>query len=386
MRPQRYVHFSKQDITMGSQIGWGTYTPLLLEELPISRTQIALLREIASLHANTVRNPHDRYKGMEGCYAGNVKLAKKTRIVESTVTKYLTKLKKLGYIEQVYFDGKVRLLKANAEILEAMLFRYSSEPRKKVRETIGKKSEADSDKSPSLHVRTKTTKTIPPSLDLVDPSSNVKITENETEFKPFVTLFETRVESFGFEYFADPVLEKEALEKFKADQFTEEKILELHQKFCKVLNDPVTGKTRFWTTIPMNLDNLYRHRLNILNTSQGIDHRKIKEEAYQTQAYRKKASFEKKEPNSKNTPIRRLNPPNSAVDLTSMPDPEKEFEDGAIKNAFLEWSRRNISPTAIQIISGAVGLADLQKHYCILFKHWFYTKYERARKELTRAA
>lgn len=389
MRPQRYVHFSKQDITMESQVGWGTYTPLLLEELPISRTQIALLREIASLHANTVRSPKDRYKGLEGCYAGNLKLARKTKIVESTVTKYLTKLKKLGYIKQVYFDGKVRVLKANEEILEAMLFRYTSEPRKKVPEPIGINSGSDSDKSPGLHVRTKTTKSNHPSLDSPGPNDSVQFTENETEFMSFVKLFKARVEAFGFEYFADPCLEKGAFEKFKTEQYTEEKILELHQKLCKILNDPVTGKTRFWTTVPMNLDNIYRHRLNIQNTAQGIDHRKIKEEAYQSQVNRKRTTFEKKEIKVKDTSRQKEDPTNSSVNFTSKPDPEREFENQVIKASFIEWSKKMISPSSYQHIQEVATLSSLEKKISNLFKVWYYQKYEPTLKgkiELNRAA
>ena len=56
-----------------------------------------------------------------GCYASNQYLASKLKNVkENTVVKSLVKLRKLGYIQDVSFNGRVRVIKARiGDIIES---------------------------------------------------------------------------------------------------------------------------------------------------------------------------------------------------------------------------------------------------------------------------
>ena len=46
----------------------------------------------------------------KGCFASNAWLAKQIRVSPSRVTHMLTTLKKLGYVKQIDFDGRKRIL------------------------------------------------------------------------------------------------------------------------------------------------------------------------------------------------------------------------------------------------------------------------------------
>ena len=51
-------------------------------------------------------------KNHGGCFASNIYLAERLRIKENTLAKLLTKLRKLGLIEDVSFDGRRRIIRA----------------------------------------------------------------------------------------------------------------------------------------------------------------------------------------------------------------------------------------------------------------------------------
>ena len=53
-----------------------------------------------------------------GCTASNESLAKLCGCTERKITQAISKLKKLGLIEQVSFDGRERILKSNSEQYE----------------------------------------------------------------------------------------------------------------------------------------------------------------------------------------------------------------------------------------------------------------------------
>lgn len=73
-----------------------------------------------------------------GCFASNQYLAKKLRVKENTTTKALTKLKKLGLVKQISFDGRKRIIYA---AMHEYIAKYNSE-------NSNKKS--DYDLNPSL--------------------------------------------------------------------------------------------------------------------------------------------------------------------------------------------------------------------------------------------
>lgn len=59
----------------------------------------------------------DSLDGDDGCYAGNEHFMKMTGAKESTVRNAIGKLKKLGLVQQVNFDGRLRYLRGYTKIL-----------------------------------------------------------------------------------------------------------------------------------------------------------------------------------------------------------------------------------------------------------------------------
>ena len=55
----------------------------------------------------------DSLDGKHGCFASNSYFAKFFNIKEQNISRHLSKLKKLGYIKQIYFDGRKRILKCD---------------------------------------------------------------------------------------------------------------------------------------------------------------------------------------------------------------------------------------------------------------------------------
>ncbi len=80
----------------------GYWIPLELERLGLNRQEQFLLAMIDSLDSG---DP-------EYCFASNTYLAKKLELSESRVSFYITKLKRMGLIAQVGFDGRRRMLKS----------------------------------------------------------------------------------------------------------------------------------------------------------------------------------------------------------------------------------------------------------------------------------
>lgn len=58
----------------------------------------------------------DSLDNEEGCFAGNEYLSKFLRVSEITISNAISKLKKKGYIKQIYFDGRRRILKSCIKI------------------------------------------------------------------------------------------------------------------------------------------------------------------------------------------------------------------------------------------------------------------------------
>lgn len=58
----------------------------------------------------------DSLDNEEGCFASNEYLSKFLRVSEITISNAISKLKKKGYVKQVYFDGRRRILKSCIKI------------------------------------------------------------------------------------------------------------------------------------------------------------------------------------------------------------------------------------------------------------------------------
>lgn len=83
----------------------GLWIPVELTQFGLSKTEEHLL---ATIHALT--GPAPKY-----CFASNEFLAKEMNLSESRVSFYITKLKRMGLIEQVSYDGRRRILRSCPE-------------------------------------------------------------------------------------------------------------------------------------------------------------------------------------------------------------------------------------------------------------------------------
>ena len=82
-----------------------------------------------------------------GCFASNEYLASKLRVKENTIAKSLTNLRQLGYIEDVSFDGRTRVIKAK---IGKIIDESQSNADLDLNPTpIGKKSNPAMDKNPN---------------------------------------------------------------------------------------------------------------------------------------------------------------------------------------------------------------------------------------------
>jgi len=129
-----------------------------------------------------------------GCFAGNNYFSRFLKVREDTISKSISKLKRLGLVEQLRFDGRNRILSTNIQ------------GRKKILGRLGKKSYADLGKNPSLYINT--------------------ISNNTFNNKSICVSGETRKNNSG-KTFKEAQTEK-ILKKLKASAFT--------QKVLKVWN------------------------------------------------------------------------------------------------------------------------------------------------------
>nr|WP_025180666.1 helix-turn-helix domain-containing protein [Leptospira interrogans] len=84
----------------------GEFIPRAVINTKLSRGLRDLLAKI------TLLDIAGRCEGKGGCYAGNEYLATCLGIATTTVAKYISRLRKAGYIEQVSFDGRVRVIRS----------------------------------------------------------------------------------------------------------------------------------------------------------------------------------------------------------------------------------------------------------------------------------
>ena len=85
----------------------GLFIPAEILEMDLLPNEIFLLSWIDALDGD------NNEKG--GCFASNAYFSQKLHLKENTIVGMLTKLKRLGLIEQVSFDGRTRILKACKE-------------------------------------------------------------------------------------------------------------------------------------------------------------------------------------------------------------------------------------------------------------------------------
>lgn len=76
----------------------GTWIPVSIEALPINSSAKIVLAEIDNLHRARI------------CNAGNNHFAKILGVSPETVSRIISKLKKMGFVNQISFDGRVRVL------------------------------------------------------------------------------------------------------------------------------------------------------------------------------------------------------------------------------------------------------------------------------------
>ncbi|WCL50722.1 helix-turn-helix domain-containing protein [Leptospira sp. GIMC2001] len=83
----------------------GTWISSSIGSLPISSSAKIILAEIDNLHKAKV------------CRAGNAHFADILGVSTETVSRIISKLRKLGFVKQVHFDGRIRILEPSFEIL-----------------------------------------------------------------------------------------------------------------------------------------------------------------------------------------------------------------------------------------------------------------------------
>ncbi|WP_108978490.1 helix-turn-helix domain-containing protein [Leptospira ryugenii] len=76
----------------------GLWIPVWMESLDLTHSQRMLYAEIFSLHKSG------------GCFASNAHFARVLKLKPDTITRMISKLKKLGFVKQVGFDGRKRTL------------------------------------------------------------------------------------------------------------------------------------------------------------------------------------------------------------------------------------------------------------------------------------
>lgn len=76
----------------------GTWISASIQSLPINSTAKIILAEIDNLHK------------AKGCKAGNNHFAEILGVSTETVSRIISKLRKLGYVKQTHFDGRVRTI------------------------------------------------------------------------------------------------------------------------------------------------------------------------------------------------------------------------------------------------------------------------------------
>ncbi|MCZ8345122.1 MAG: helix-turn-helix domain-containing protein [Leptospiraceae bacterium] len=76
----------------------GTWISASIQSLSINSTAKIILAEIDNLHK------------AKGCIAGNNHFAEILGVSTETVSRIISKLRKLGYVKQTHFDGRVRTL------------------------------------------------------------------------------------------------------------------------------------------------------------------------------------------------------------------------------------------------------------------------------------
>ncbi|WP_061265931.1 helix-turn-helix domain-containing protein [Leptospira interrogans] len=100
----------------------GEFIPRAVINTKLSRGLRDLLAKI------TLLDIAGRCEGRNGCYAGNEYLATCLGMATTTVAKYISRLRKAGYIEQVSFDGRVRVIQStlhNAVVMERAQYKIS---------------------------------------------------------------------------------------------------------------------------------------------------------------------------------------------------------------------------------------------------------------------
>lgn len=121
----------------------GIFIPVEIMEIEeLTLTEIHLLSWVDALYS----------KQHGGCFASNSYFAKRLRVKENTISKSITKLKKLDLIEEVSFNGRQRVIRAKIN-------EYVARKQKSILGRHGSKSKSALDLNPSLT----TTKILPSS-------------------------------------------------------------------------------------------------------------------------------------------------------------------------------------------------------------------------------
>ncbi|TGN00391.1 helix-turn-helix domain-containing protein [Leptospira mayottensis] len=93
---------------------YGEFIPRAVINTKLSRGIRDVLAKI------TLLDIAGRCEGRGGCYAGNEYLATMLGMATTTIAKYISRLRKAGYIEQISFDGRVRVIRSTLHDMVVM--------------------------------------------------------------------------------------------------------------------------------------------------------------------------------------------------------------------------------------------------------------------------
>ncbi|PJZ51625.1 helix-turn-helix domain-containing protein [Leptospira adleri] len=86
---------------------YGEFIPRTIINTKLGRGMRDVLAKITLLDIN------GRIEGRGGCYAGNEYLGQVLGMATTTIAKYISRLRKAGYINQVSFNGRIRVIQSS---------------------------------------------------------------------------------------------------------------------------------------------------------------------------------------------------------------------------------------------------------------------------------
>ncbi|EMO53880.1 helix-turn-helix domain-containing protein [Leptospira noguchii] len=182
-----------------------------------------------------------------GCYASNEYLGNLLGMATTTVAKYISRLRKLGYIEQVSFDGRTRIIRSTLhddvsmartryKISKAAAGNYPSQPSTNGEGRGVQQSKADKDKRSAL-VRTKEVQNKTLNIN----ATQSKIAENKKpNWESVLNWAKDRITPYSYQTLANA---KVTLDPYKLTVHTlvsKSLSIIISKYFSEVLKNPIT--------------------------------------------------------------------------------------------------------------------------------------------------